>query len=837
MSSLPHPNQPPTPPGRRSDGGPRVVIVGAGVVGSALADELTARGVLDVTVVDRGPLPATGGSSSHAPGLVFQTHPSRTMTAFAAYTVAKFRGLVDGGRSCFLDVGGLELATSHERLAELHRRAGLAASWGVRAEVVSPERCAELWPLLDTAAVLGGLHTPQDGLARAVPACRAQLARAEARGARLLERCAVVGVERTAGAVTGVATEQGHLPCDVLVCAAGLWGVQLGALAGVEVPLLPMAHQYARTPALPALARRADGSAVFAEASRPILRHQDYSLYFREHLAEGALGIGSYAHRPLPVDPQAPPAHSETTPNPSQLPFTRGLFAPSMRESAKLLPVLEGVEPRHGIDGILSFTPDGMPLLGEAPGVRGCWLAEAVWVTHSAGAARAVAEALVDGRSSLDLHECDPARFAAGELSPALVRERAVDEFRDVYAVRHPETPPDRHSPHTSPCHARHLELGADMGESDGRRTPRWYAVNAPRDEDTTWAGRHRSPAISAEANTVRTAAGLFDLSWRRRIEVTGPGAVPLLERSLTRRLPDTPGGSVRALFLDEAAGIRGDAHLAEVAPQRWLLTTRAPGIAELLSRGAEPGTHVAEMTGGCCRLGLWGPRAGEVLRSAGTVRRAGDRAADVRLVWIGRVPVTAVRSEEFGEPGWELHTDADLGPALWDTLRAAGRGLGLVPAGVAALGTLRLEAGVPEWGRELSAECLPSEAGLDRAVDPGHTGFTGLAALDGAAPPRRRLVRLALDDPDAAVLGGEPVRVAGAPAGHVTGAAFAPAAGRCLAFAWLPARAAVPETPVDVEYFGERLAATVLAEPGRPAGASGIASLADTPATSGAPG
>jgi dimethylglycine oxidase len=211
---------------------PRVVIVGAGIVGCSLADELTVRGWTDVTVLEHGPLPAPGGSTSHAPGLVFRTSPSRTLTAFARYTAEKFGSLHVDGVPCFDPVGGLELATTPERLAELHRRAGYAASWGVRGEIVSAARCKELWPLIDESAVLGGFHTPGDGLARALPAARAQRERAEGRGARFLERHTVTGIEREDGRVTRVVTDRGVFPADHVVSAAGFWGPVIGRMAG-----------------------------------------------------------------------------------------------------------------------------------------------------------------------------------------------------------------------------------------------------------------------------------------------------------------------------------------------------------------------------------------------------------------------------------------------------------------------------------------------------------------------------------------------------------------------------------------------------------------------------
>ncbi len=224
---------------------PQVVIIGAGVVGAALADELSARGWTDITVVDQGPLPAPGGSTSHAPGLVFQANPSKTMTEMARYTVEKLDALELDGEPCYLQVGGLEVATTPDRLAELHRRRGWLTSWGVEARVVGPDECVALHPLLDRDAVLGGLHTPTDGIAKAVRAVDAQLRAAAARGVRVLERHEVTGIAVKDGRVTAVVTDHGELPADIVVCCAGIWGPKVAAMVGVSLPLTPLAHQLA----------------------------------------------------------------------------------------------------------------------------------------------------------------------------------------------------------------------------------------------------------------------------------------------------------------------------------------------------------------------------------------------------------------------------------------------------------------------------------------------------------------------------------------------------------------------------------------------------------------
>lgn len=794
--------------------GPKVVIVGAGIVGCSLADELTARGWTDVTVLEQGPLPAPGGSTSHAPGLVFQTSPSKALAAFAKYTVEKFRSLEVDGVSCFHQVGGLELATTPERLAELHRRAGYAASWGIRAEVVSAARCKELWPLIDESFVLGGLHTPDDGLARALLAAHAQRERATGRGARFLDRHTVTGIERENGRVTAVVTDRGSFPADHVVSAAGFWGPVIGRMAGVDVPLQPLAHQYAKTQPLPEL----------AEASKPILRFQDRDLYFREH--HDRVGIGSYAHRPLPVDPFAVLTYDEARARnldmPSSFPFTEDDWAPSWDDCRRLMPALRGAEVEVGFNGVFSFTPDGMPVLGESRTLRGFWLAEAVWVTHSAGVARAVAEWMVDGRPSIDLHECDLTRFEDAQRSPSYVRERGCRQFVEVYDIVHPLQPIEGPRPlRVSPFHARQQELGAFFLEGGGWERPHWYEANAPLvdaleglPERDAWSARYWSPIAAAEAKATREKVALYDMTPLRRLEVTGPGALAFLDRMTSNNLRKKPGAVTYTLLLDETGGVRSDLTVARLAADRFQVGANSPADLDWLLGHAPEDVHLKDITSGTCCIGVWGPLARELVQplTRDDFSHEGFGYFRAKETYIGHVPVTAMRLSYVGELGWELYASADLGLRLWDTLWEAGREHGAVAAGRSAFNSLRLEKGYRAWGVDMTDEHHPFEAGLGFAVRMDKDGFVGQEALRDLPDATRRLTPLLLDDPASVVLGKEPVHVGGAPAGYVTSAGYGYTLGRCIAYAWLPPLAA--GTAVHIEYFGEKVPATVAEEP-----------------------
>lgn len=805
---------------------PRVVIIGAGIVGANLADELTARGWDNVTVVDQGPLPLTGGSTSHAPGLVFQTTPSKTMTAFASYTVEKFLSLDVDGQWCFNQVGGLEVATTEARLAELHRRQGWATSWGVEARVIDPEECAKVHQLLDPKRILGGLYVETDGLAKASRVVVALARRAQSRGAVFQGSTTVLGIEHSGGKVTGVTTSEGVIPADYVISCGGFWGAALGELIGMDVPLLPLAHQYAKTNLIPELAGRNSES---AEAGFPILRHQDQDLYFREHVDR--LGIGSYAHRPMPVDVRTLPGGTITADNmPSMLAFTEEDFAPAWEQCQKLLPCLETATVAEGFNGIFSFTPDGGPLIGESRDVANFWIAEAVWVTHSAGVARAVAQLLTDGRSEIELHGCDVHRFEDVELDPDFVSTTSQQNFVEIYDILHPlqprETPRDLR---VSPFHARQKELGAMFLESHGWERPHWFESNAalleqlpaewqpPARDD--WAAKFHSPIAAAEAWKTRTAVAMYDMTPLKRLEVSGPGALALLDRLTTGKMDKSVGSVTYTLALDGTGGVRSDLTVARLADDIFQVGANGNLDLDYFRRKApsDGSVTIRDITGGTCCIGLWGPRARDLVTACSRDDFSNEsfkyfRSKQVRIAGI---PVTAMRLSYVGELGWELYTTAEHGLRLWDALWAEGQKHGVIAAGRAAFNSLRLEKGYRSWGTDMTTEHNPYEAGLGFAVRLQKDGFIGRDSLDGISEETvsKKLACLTIDDGQTVVQGSEPVFLNGEPVGYVTSAAFGHTVGTPIAYAWLPARAGVG-TQVEIGYFDRRITATVAAEP-----------------------
>ena len=812
----------------------RVVIIGAGIVGTNLADELVSRGWTDITVIEQGPLHMPGGSTSHAPGLVFQTNSSRTLSMLARYTVDKLLSLEADGQNCFNQVGGLEVATTPERLQELKRRHGWALSWGIESSLLNVDDCQKLYPMLNMDLVLGGLHIPSDGLALAARAVQLLIARTQRAAVRYLEMTPVTGIQQADGHVTGVLTTKGTVAADIIISCAGFWGVEVGAMAGLAVPLLPLAHQYVKTTQIPALTGR---NSLPNGASLPILRHQDQDLYYREH--GDRFGIGYYGHRPMPVVTSSLDTTSEHVDEnnmPSRLSFTPEDFEVAWSESQKLLPILQTSTVADGFNGIFSFTPDGGPLVGQSPTLDGFFVAEAVWVTHSAGVARAVAEILTHGHSEIDMADCDLSRFEMVQLDPGYVKETSQQNFVEVYDIIHPLSA--RGSPRNlrvSPFFARQLELGAEFSDFKAWERPQWYEINGgllkslPRElqpvERDTWSARHYSPIVAVETWKTRTAIAVYDLTSLPKLELSGPGAIDLLQRLGTADMSKEPGTVTYTLFLDDKGGIRSDATVVRLEAELFLMGVNGPADLMYFSREARRQTkehpqrwvHVRDITSGTCCLGLWGPRSisllGEVCPTE--ISHNNSKSIGVIKATIRGVPTIIIRASSIDEQGWQIQTSADSGQRLWDVLWQAGQKFGLIAAGHLAFEALRLERGQRAWGTDMTTEHDPYEAGVEYAISTLKKGYVGWAALQGRSSQRaaRRLRTLTISDGRSVVLGKEPVYHRGHRVGYVSDAGFGYTIGKPIAYSYLPQTVTDGES-VEIEYFGERVQAAVATEP-----------------------
>lgn len=793
-----------------------LVIIGAGIVGCSAAYFLAQKGWRNVVVLDQGPLFETGGSSSHAPGLVFELNASRTMCQLARWSVDLYSRF-----DSFYPVGSLEIAYSPERWEDLQLKLGRAMSWGLPAALIDPAKVRKQIPLLNVERIHGALHVPADGIAKAVRAGAALGQAAREQGVAFQGHTPVTGIEVERGRVQAVVTPQGRIRTPRVLLCAGIWGPRVGRLAGVPIPLTPVQHQYARTAPLRELAGET------REVVHPILRHQDRAMYFRQHA--DCYGIGSYQHEPLLVAPEDI-RRIEPLPMPSLRPFTPEHFGKAWESALEIFPCFRGVELPYRINGMFSFTPDGNPLLGEAAEVAGFWVAEAVWVTHGGGVGRIIAELLCDEIPEVDLREMDLHRFAAHGTSPAYVRARGAQQYREVYDIIHPLQQMEQPRPlRVSPFYESQRALGAHFFESAGWERPQWLEANAglPADPEwparSGWTVREWSPIIGREHRATRERVALFDLTPFTKLEVSGPGALAYLQQVAANQM-DRPLGSVTyTTLLNRRGGIVSDLTVTRLAADRFLVLTggaSGPRDRAWLRRHlpADGSVHIADLTSARCCVGVWGPRARELVQSVcdTDLSDAAFQPYTAQSIFVGYVPALALRISYVGELGWEIYAPTEYGQALWDTLWEAGRPLGVVAAGGGAFDSLRLEKGFRLWGVDLSTEYNPYEAGLGFTVRLDKGEFLGRAALERyrAQGLRQRLCCLTLDDPSIVVMGKEPVLDGDRVLGYVTSANYGYTVRQSIAYAYLPMDHAVEGTRLAIQLFGRRHPATVRREP-----------------------
>jgi dimethylglycine oxidase len=798
----------------------RAVVIGGGVAGASVACHLARQGWDDLVLVDQGPLWRTGGSTSHAPGLAFQHNPSRTMTRLAQWTVEMFTEL-----GCYHGVGGIEVATNEERWAELDRRCARARGYGLDARLLSPDEVGSMIPLIDTGAILGGFYVADDGIAKALDAAEAMGREAIDSGAlRAFGSCEATGLSIEGGRVTAVETSLGTIRTEHVVVAAGIWGPLLARLApGLNVPLVPVQHQLAYTAPLASLAGET------REVVHPILRHQDHSMYFRQ--VADAYAIGNYRHEPILTEPEDVRAWDGEGEQPSIEAFTEGDFRSAREEAGRLLPELRDVELVRAFNGLMSFTPDGFPLLGESAAARGLWLAQAIWVTHSGGCGRALAELMTHGDVKLDLHECDPQRYDAHGTGRAYWRARGAQGYREVYDVIHPRQQSEQvRGLRTTPLHEREAALGAHFFESAGWERPQWYESNrelVAADEIVPhgdWAGRYWSQVIPAEHRACRERAGIFDLTPFTKVEVSGPGALAFLQRLAANDVDKAPGTIVYTAMLSPRAGIMCDLTVTRLGDDRfWVVTGGAVGrhdIAWMSRHLPDDGSvRLEDRTSSLCCIGLWGPLARELVGAVTEDDLSNEafpymRARDLH---VGAVPCRALRLSYVGELGWEIYASSEFGRMLWDTLWDAGAPLGAVACGGGAYDSLRLEKGYRLWGQDIDEEHDPYEAGIGWAVRLSKDAdFIGREAAAEIAERgvERRLCCMVTDDPSVILVGKEPILDGDDPLGYVTSAGYGATLGESILYGYLPVSHAEPGTTLSVHSERADHGVTVVSEP-----------------------
>src|SRR4051812_38440186 len=603
-----------------SPGAARVVVIGAGIVGNSLVYHLAHLGWKDIVQIEKGPLPNPGGSTGHASKFIFLTDHSREMTALTADSVEQYKEM-----GVFTQSGGIEVARTPERMEELKRRMASSRSWGIESEMLTPAQVKELVPYVNADIILGGFSTPGIGVVDSLRAGTIMRERAQELGAlRLSPMTEVTGIDVEDGRVRRVRTDKGDFDADIVVIACGVWSPRIGAMAGAAIPLTPAVHQMISVGPVPLF------EDTIGEIKYPIIRDMDTNCYERQH--GGDLEVGSYAHRAILWDADDIPSIAESKLSPTELPFTEEDFELQMEQALELVPDILGDERvgiRHQINGLLSLTPDGMPILGETPEVKGLWAAAAVWIKEAPGIARMVAEWMTDGKPEIDPHGSDIARFHEHQKARHHVKARSAEGFNKTYGIVHPaEQWASNRNVRLSPFYERAKALGAVFYETAGWERPHWYECNAglveqygvePRQAE--WDARWWSPMINAEHLAMRDRAGLFDLSAFFVFDVVGPGALDAVQRVAMRQCDVALGRVVYTPVLSPAGGFKADLTIMRLAEDRFRVVTGGlHGMADMkwfAGHLPEDGSaQIADQTSQLCTLGLWGPRARDILAS-----------------------------------------------------------------------------------------------------------------------------------------------------------------------------------------------------------------------------
>ena len=789
----------------------RVVIIGGGVGGTSIAYHLVQRGWRDVVLLERAQL--TSGSTFHSAGLVGQLRSTMPLTRLMMDSVALYARLKaeTGVEVGWRPVGSLRLASSRERMEELERQAGWATSFGLPLELVSADEAHRRFPLMTRDGVLGAAFLPTDGYLDPSGLALALAEGARRGGARICEGVRVTGIRVEQGAVRGVETESGPIEADVVVNAGGIYAPEIGMMAGLTLPIIPMAHQY--------LVARIKGE---IPQDLPTMRDPDLLVYFRRDAS--GLVMGGYERDPAPwgLDGIAGDFNNRL------LPEDWSRFEPLSQNAIKRVPAIEHGDVIKLINGPEAFTPDNEFVLGES-GVRGLYVAAgfcAHGIAGAGGMGQAMAEWIIDGEPSLDLWKMDLRRFgdAYGKRDYTLVR--TVEVYSTYYDIHYPNEERQAGRPlRLSPTYPRLTELGASFGEKSGWERPNWFEPNAGAfHRPPGWAGHHWSPAIPAEHRATRERAGLFDETSFAKIEVSGRGALAFLQRLCDNEM-DRPVGSVTyTQMLNRRGGIECDFTVTRLDEDRFFIVTgTAFGNHDLgWMRKHDPldGSVTLEDGGALSAcLGLWGPRARDILQPLTDTDLSNEAFPylTAQRITVGAIPCLALRVTYVGELGWELYCAIDRGLELWDKLWKAGAAFGMVAGGYRAIDSMRLEKGYRVWSTDITPEDNPYEAGLGFAVRLGKAiDFIGKEALikakaDGVT---RRLRPLLLEDGSAIALGGEPVRIDGSVAGRVTSGGYGYTIDRSIAYAYLPSAQAAPGTSAQVQVFGRWVPATVAREP-----------------------
>jgi len=808
------------------------LIIGAGIVGCSTAYYLAKFGVKDVLVIDKGPLFENDGSTSHAPGGINPLSNNRAMQQLAAGSIELFENLPRWrpNRKPFHMPGGIDVARSDERIDEIKRLATNAKTFGIETHTIGPQEIREMLPFMDADNFNRGLYVPRKATISGADVCGALAAEAEKTGnIRFVGdtlACDFIAPERPNGTkhieqVITTNPKLGTIHCERVLLCTNIWTPALSAMLGIKLPLMAAEHQYLKSSPLPSLAQFNDHNNAEYELVYPTVRDLDGGLYYRHWW--DSLGIGSYHHKPIMVD-------SRNLGTAAEHRFTEEDWVEAEKIAQASFPELKQPEVTYPykINGMFSFTVDGMPVMGETS-VDGLWIAAAIWVTNSGGAGKAMAEWLTYGESSVDLRGMDVNRFLDHQKTQRFIQLACAKSYAEVHDVSHPAQPPGKpRNVRYTPFHQRHIELDAYFTASAGLEIPYWLEANVPlvekyRDQipqRTGWAAQHWSPIQAAEHLAMRDGVGMFDLTALSIIEVEGPDATRFMNYLCTGQMDIKVGKVVYTLLCTPKGGIKRDVTVVRKSDNLyWIFTGNGTLPAEmdwLYRRGGHLRVRLSEKSRTWAAIGLFGPHARQVLEQV-TLNDVSNNKFPF-YTWqemeIGLSPLYAMRISYVGELGWEFHMPMDCALAVRDTLWEAGQEFGLVQCGVGAMRSMRVEKGYRVWGSDIHTEYNPYEAGMGWMVKlDKRDNFLGKEALQ-ECQPERRLITITIDDPNAIPTGNEPIfSCDGADEtviGHITSGDYGYSVGSYIGFGYLPLAYTKLGTPLVVEYMGQRYSAVV---------------------------
>lgn len=761
----------------------QIVVIGGGIIGCSTAYHLARDHGADVVLLEQGRL--TSGSTWHAAGLVGQLRSSASITRVLKYSVDLYKrldaetGLATGWKM----TGCLRLATNDDRWTEYKRLATTAKSFGMEMHLISPAEVKAMWPLMDVSDLVGASWLPTDGQASPSDITQSLARGARMHGAKLHEGVRVTGFAMRDGRITAVKTNAGEIACETVVNCAGQWARQVGAMAGICVPLQPVKHQYIVTERIAGLAPDA-----------ATLRDPDRRTYFKEEV--GGLVMGGYEPNPQPWVTGDVPDDWEFR----LFDDDYDHFEQHMAQAVARIPALETAGVKQMINGSESFTPDGNFILGAAPECGNMFVGagfNAFGIASGGGAGWVLAEWAIRGEAPMDLWAVDIRRFSGLHRDRQWVCERTLEAYGKHYTVAFPHEEYASGRPRiTSPLYARLQSHRAVFGSKLGWERPNWFAPEGMEARDEYAMGRQNwFGPVGEEHRHVRAAVGIFDQSSFAKYELTGRDAARALDWICANDVTRPPGRLTYTQLLNSRGGIEADLTVARLAEDRFYIVTGtgfrshdAAWIADHLPKGDVTLADITE-DWGC--LSLMGPRAREVLaKVAGAdVSNGAFPFGHVREIAVAGTPIRALRVTYVGELGWELHVPLAETGRVFDALMEAGAGAGIRPVGYRALESLRLEKGYRAWSSDITPGDTPFEAGLGWAVKlRKNTPFLGREALERAAgkPPGKRFAGFALADPEAVLLGRETILRDGEPVGYLTSGGYGYSLGKSIGYGYV---------------------------------------------------